>query len=407
MTTTHSPEFDGEKAETKRSRAERPDLTTLTDAELLARARSARSPCCASCSRATRSRRRARAWRPASCSPSAQAIGDPTVPMKLVSGIGEVDSAEASYALWDLSRQVAASAELTAAFDAGVAGLLERLRASGRRDAAAFLAAWDAFVLEHGSRGPAEWEMAARPWETKPAIALAALDRIRLPAGRGVARRSATPARRPSVKSRWPRCGPRCRRWATRSWPGSSRRHWSPPTSWPSASARRPNIIRIVHEGRMCFRELGRRTPPPATSPTPSTCSCCSTPSSTPSWPTRRRSGQTLADRFSRLAGAVGPGAAVLHRRRPRAAAVARGPARARRPRRSWRWATSIQGVPGCPGVVTGAGPGSSSTPTDPGALEPGDVLVAPPPTRRGRRCSCRPLPSWSTWARRSATRSS
>ncbi len=61
--------------------------------------------------------------------------------MALIAGIGEVDSAEPSYVLWDMSRMVAGSEELTAAFDAGVAGLLGRLADSGSADAQAFLAA--------------------------------------------------------------------------------------------------------------------------------------------------------------------------------------------------------------------------------------------------------------------------
>ncbi len=108
------------------------------------------------------------------------AIGDPTLAMTLVSGIGGVDSAAPSYAFWELGRMVRASASLTAAFDAGVEGLLERLRATDDADSTAFLQAFDDFTYEFGSRGPNEWETSAPSWETDPDLPLAAIDRMRL-----------------------------------------------------------------------------------------------------------------------------------------------------------------------------------------------------------------------------------
>ena len=44
--------------------------------------------------------------------------------MPIIAGIGEVDSAAPSHAMWALGRQIAASPELTAAFEGGVVGLL-------------------------------------------------------------------------------------------------------------------------------------------------------------------------------------------------------------------------------------------------------------------------------------------
>src|SRR6266480_3931577 len=79
------------------------------------------------------------------------AMGVPELWLTVVAGIGDVDSAAASVQMWALGRQVAESPRLTAEFDAGADGLLERLRAAaGRSDAggakadpeaAAFLAA--------------------------------------------------------------------------------------------------------------------------------------------------------------------------------------------------------------------------------------------------------------------------
>lgn len=111
------------------------------------------------------------------------AIGRPEIVLRLVAGLGDVESAAPSMALWDLGRRVAASPSLGAEFDRGVVGLDARLRAAGPAgpaDAAAFLAAFDEFLYRYGSRGPNEWEIRSPTWETEPDLALAAVDRMRL-----------------------------------------------------------------------------------------------------------------------------------------------------------------------------------------------------------------------------------
>ena len=94
--------------------------------------------------------------------------------MTLLSSLGSVDSADASFALWDLSRLVRNDPSLTAAFDAGVHEVLSRI------ESPEFLGAWASFLEEFGSRGPDEWDIASPSWETHPELALAALDRVRL-----------------------------------------------------------------------------------------------------------------------------------------------------------------------------------------------------------------------------------
>ncbi len=178
MTTHEWPEIDGQKAEMKAMRRNRPDIAAMTDDEIVARARSLQpwliklfeTHCVASSSSGIA---------PGMLFAVGQAIGDPTVPMKLISGIGDVDSAEPSYALWEISRLINGSDELTKEFDGGVDGIIERLRASGSADAKAFLAAFDEFTIDFGSRGPNEWEISADSWETNPRLPLIMLDRIR------------------------------------------------------------------------------------------------------------------------------------------------------------------------------------------------------------------------------------
>ena len=108
------------------------------------------------------------------------AVGQPTSVLKLMAGVGDVESAAPSMEMWKLGRTVAASADLGAMFDAGHQGLFERLGASDSADAAAFLAAFDEFLFAYGCRGPNEWEVRSPTWETEPDLALAAIDRMRL-----------------------------------------------------------------------------------------------------------------------------------------------------------------------------------------------------------------------------------
>jgi pyruvate,water dikinase len=81
--------------------------------------------------------------------------------------------------MWQLGRKVAADPALSAAFDAGVQGLLDRAAAAGP-GGQAFLQEFQTFLRKYGARGPKEWEVRNHTWETKPELALAAIDRMRL-----------------------------------------------------------------------------------------------------------------------------------------------------------------------------------------------------------------------------------
>jgi rifampicin phosphotransferase len=105
---------------------------------------------------------------------------DPTLAVRLMGGWGGVASVAPSVAMWDLGRQVAASPALVAEFDEGTAGLDARLRASEEAEVTAFVSAFDAFLVEHGSRSTNEWDAIPPTWETHPDIALGLIDRMRL-----------------------------------------------------------------------------------------------------------------------------------------------------------------------------------------------------------------------------------
>lgn len=156
-------------------RSQRPDLTSASDAELIERARSLKPLV-------------REFFEPYQVYGTMSATGptvlgalcgeiDPALPGRLISGLGGIDSAPPSVDMWELSRQVTRSESLTAAFDDGVSGLMDRLSSSDAN--AAFLNDFADFLAEHGARGPYEWDAASETWEIKPESALAAIDAMR------------------------------------------------------------------------------------------------------------------------------------------------------------------------------------------------------------------------------------
>jgi rifampicin phosphotransferase len=161
----------------------------------------------------------------------ATAVGRPDLIMPIIAGIGDVDSAEPSHAMWALSRLPADSPE----FDAGFAK----------------------FLFDYGSRGPNEWEARSPTWETRPTLALAAIDRMRL----------APDAAAPALQN-----AERARQRAAASAELLAMVEGDPAThgqlaaaiacsaAWlPGRERTKTNNIRCIHEMRMPMREIGRR----------------------------------------------------------------------------------------------------------------------------------------------------
>lgn len=187
----------------------------------------------------------------------ATAVGRPDLIMALIAGFGEVDSAAPSSAMWDMGRAVAASPSLTTLCNGGVDGLHDRLQAASDPDALAFKKAFDAFLVEFGSRGPNEWEMRSPTWETRPNLALAAIDRMRM------APESMDPATQNAQ-----RADQRAKA-ATELLAmveGDAAVHGQlaaaigcSPAWLPGRERTKTNNIRLIHEFRMTLRELGRQ----------------------------------------------------------------------------------------------------------------------------------------------------
>jgi pyruvate,water dikinase len=161
----------------------------------------------------------------------ATAVGRPDLIMPIIAGIGEVDSAEPSYAMWDLSRLPLASPE----FEQGFA----------------------AFLYEFGSRGPNEWESRSASWETRPALALAAIDRMRVspdsanPSGHQVARAAEREVASAALLAMVE---------ADEATHGQLAAAIGCSKAWlPGRERTKTNNIRVVHEMRIAMREIGRR----------------------------------------------------------------------------------------------------------------------------------------------------
>lgn len=254
---TEWPDLEAEKERAAAIRRARPHLRSLSDAALVARVRDLQPVIRELASRhlvASASSGIA----PAMLAAVAEAVGDPGIPMRVLAGLGGVDSASPALTLWDLSRLVRTSSELTAAFDAGVNGVLEALASSSSTDAQTFVSAFEAFQFEYGSRGPNEWELSAQTWETDPALALVALHRVRFqdddkaPAARGAALAAERRVLVTEVRAALADLG-----------------NDELASTFEAAvvaghmmvfrERAKTTLVRVLHETRMVFRELGRR----------------------------------------------------------------------------------------------------------------------------------------------------
>ena len=301
------------------------------------------------------------------------AIGDPTLAMTLVAGIGGVDSAAPSYAFWEMGRLVRASASLTAAFDAGVDGLLDRLRAADDADATAFLRRSTTSPTSSARAAPTSGRPARRRGRPTPSC--------RWPPSTACASPTTTRPRA-ATRRRWPRPrsghprGARRRRGRSRDARAAQRR-----------AGRRAGVPRRAgaHEdqhhppGERDARRRATRSASAwssaATTRSPPADRCSATTSSTSSSPIPEPWVDTIKEREAQyellfdleppfvFAGEVPP-LRTWHERETEPTPVADG-----------------HDARGHPRSVPGQATGRARVvldPSDPTALEPGDVLIAP-----------------------------
>lgn len=278
----------------------------------------------------------------------ATAVGRPDLIMPLIAGVGQVDSAEPSYAMWELSRLDPTSDEFASGFEQ--------------------------FRLDFGSRGPNEWEARSPTWDTHPNIALAAIDRMRL-AGEDAdprahqQQRASERAEAAETLLSIVEADP-----ATH---GQLAAAIAASGAWlPARERTKTNNIRLIQEVRVPLRELGRRfverqvfdeiedfglvlneEMEEVFGPTPEGL--------TERVRERRSTHSQLAEREPEFVFADSPSDPSSW---PKRDDVEVEPLAA---------GDSIQGLPGCPGVSEGVARVVLDS-SDPTALGPGDVLVAP-----------------------------
>lgn len=302
------------------------------------------------------------------------AVGRPDAALKLLAGLGDVESAAPSMAMWELGRQAASSPELTALFEQGIDGLDARIRADGSAAAREFTASFEQFLFAYGCRGPNEWETRSPTWETEPELALAAIDRMRVadasqaPADRNADRASEREALGAEIAA------------MIDGDPETQGQFLaalhSATVFMPGRERTKTNNIKLVHELRVALQEFGRR------------CVAAGTMNDFQDFGLLTR-----AELESFIQGESGVDLAELDRRAKLMEEVAQlqepflfsggRPDMSTYPRRDAVEITPVtadevlQGVPGCPGTYRGTARVVLDS-HDPGALNPGDILVAP-----------------------------
>ncbi len=177
MSATSLPHLDADKDLARQLRASRPDLATLTDSALHARAR-AMIPFVTQTFENAMIVSALSSLGTGALGAISEELGDPTLAIRLLAGI-EVDSAAPAHAMWALGRLARRSAVVTSAFDAGLGTTVDTLAGSADPGAGEFLAKFSGFLYDHGSRGPNEYDPMAPSWEAQPQAALTAIDLMR------------------------------------------------------------------------------------------------------------------------------------------------------------------------------------------------------------------------------------
>jgi len=178
LTASEFPQIDADLERVLAKRRDRPDLAALSEAGLVAYARSFLPELDNAFARHDYSTFGS-AVGPAMLAEACAAAGEPAALLDLISGFGEVPSASPSWGLWRLSRLANASPEVSELFDQGVAAVAEALPAAAEASVVQFAEALDGFLADFGQRGPNEWDIRAVSWEARPDQVLALVESMR------------------------------------------------------------------------------------------------------------------------------------------------------------------------------------------------------------------------------------
>jgi pyruvate,water dikinase len=169
MESRNQIELDKGHADSLECRNGRPVFSDLSDLDLVRRATSLK-PLCRALFEQHANQTLAATIGPWVVTEICVDIGQPAHALRLLSGLGMIDSVSPTHALWDLSRLVHSSHSLTRFFEKGVDGLDRLLRLSNQPETVALMAGVDAMMLEVGFRGPNEWDLSSPTWDVAPDI---------------------------------------------------------------------------------------------------------------------------------------------------------------------------------------------------------------------------------------------
>lgn len=256
---THQPVED-QHAIALEIRRNRPNLSQLSNEELVARARTMQPHLVAMFEQ--------HAWASlgASFGPGgilaiAEGLGRAEDGVRMIGAVGNVDSANIATQLWDLSRLVRADASLTKLFDEKFArGTINSETAHSMMSEIAgttFASALQTFMIDHGGRAPNEWDPAASSYESKPALAFIQIDRLRhqddsADPHKAHERNSAERERLYNEFMELLSGDPETS--------GAFAASYASSGVWQATRERcKSNNIAAIHEVRICFDEIGRR----------------------------------------------------------------------------------------------------------------------------------------------------
>lgn len=247
-------ELRADQALAQAAHAQRPNLASLTDAELAARAFSFQ-PLARRLFGQHINQTLASTIGPAAIAQACVDVGQPAHVLRLLGGLGAVDSVSFPSAMWELSRMVTRSESLFRFFEQDSSDVLEILRYSTQPEAVGLLAAVETIAGEVGFRGPDEWELASETWGDRVESLVTVLDRLRkAPAGSSLAdRRSRAETDRARLANE-----------IADALSPANRSLFLQGIKTAGTFARgrelsRSNAVRVLHEMRLPLRELGRR----------------------------------------------------------------------------------------------------------------------------------------------------
>jgi pyruvate,water dikinase len=159
--------------------------------------------------------------------------------------------------MWELGRTARNCPVVDAAFEAGPADVLDRLRASDDVTAAAFLEQFEQFLFDHGSRAQNEYDLRSASWEVSPRIALAAINLMRKSdeSLSPVARHTASVVERDRILAEL-----RPKIAGDEETAGVFEAGLQSARIFLAGRERaKTNVVRVINEMRMALREFGRR----------------------------------------------------------------------------------------------------------------------------------------------------